>query len=367
VTLKATVTFALTLALCVGAGEFGGRRLPVMRAWFGNVAKPVPDPDKFFLAIIGDPLDHRILFHGFGPSIDYARRADVLLLGDSRVNFGFPDNVLQKVAAESDVHVFNLGFSAGERITFPLDIIRRFDLRPRVVVVNSDRFFFASAGSALAMHMLSHRSLTRDVWQDYKLVVESNIAFDLGLKFHQYVPRFYMAKMSPRLIFFRSHETGSWHWTAAQPITCSVPIAINDLDELLNADERQNAIAFKREMDLRQTTIVLTDVPHNESCSRKLQQLADLLQAPIIIPRVDDLATIDTSHLTSDSATRFSTAFFAEFFGDPQVALALDGIPKMNIAATPYGPRRAGEAPRQPSQRIEFDASAARIPDTLRR
>lgn len=96
-----------------------------------------------------------------------------------------------------------------------------------------------------------------------------------------------------------------------------------DGDERLNNQEIQNALAFKREMESRGTAIILTQVPYVKSCDRKMRELAQLLAAPIVRPHLENLTTFDGSHLSPESAARFSTAFFADFFSNPEVVAAL--------------------------------------------
>lgn len=333
--LKAVVAFALTFALCIVAGNIAGRRLPFLHAWFGDEDAPVLDDGRSYLAYIqGNTLDHVILYRDFGQSMDFARRADVLLLGNSRINLGFPHEVLERVAASADVRVFNLGMGYDESFRYPLDIIRRYDLRPRAVVVNADSVFFSSGSSHVASRLLSDRELTRDVWQDYKNVVETTLGFRAARILHRFIPRFCIAKSRSSLVFFRSYATGSWQWAAGPAVTKRVPITeLTDGNEQLSDAEIQNALAFQREMQTRRTAIILTQVPYNKSSDQKLRQLAQLLDVPVIRPQLDNLATFDGSHLTAESAARFSTAFFDDFFSNSRIVAALPDKSQGDVAA----------------------------------
>ena len=74
-------------------------------------------------------------------ALAHLKRADVLFLGNSRLMFAARPGVFDAFFTERGLRYYVLGFGFREADRFPLAIIEKFDLRPRVVVVNADGFF----------------------------------------------------------------------------------------------------------------------------------------------------------------------------------------------------------------------------------
>src|SRR5687767_851612 len=64
--------------------------------------------DAFFVAAAGDELSQMVLYHDLGESIRHARRADILLVGDSRAQMGLHEEVIVPAANALGLRVFNL-------------------------------------------------------------------------------------------------------------------------------------------------------------------------------------------------------------------------------------------------------------------
>lgn len=100
---------------------------------YAHPLKPYLSDGQWYLAWerrIGH-RDHEVLFYGIGESIDHAKRADILFLGNSRTQFGFSSEVLTEFFASRGLRFFNLSFGHGEMDAFPLLLIKKFDLRPK--------------------------------------------------------------------------------------------------------------------------------------------------------------------------------------------------------------------------------------------
>jgi hypothetical protein len=325
-TIAAVAIFLAVLAACVIAGEVASRRFPTLLAWRGDQTIERPDPKRFALASLHTLLDHQLLYHGFDHAIDAVRKADVLLLGNSRMNLAFPDDVLRQVASEHGVTVYNLGLGFDERVAFSSALIERHDLRPKVVVVNADRRFFASDTSPLAARLMQSHELGSDAWQDWKERNEASVGWNFRLSFHRYIPRFNVAKRRIESAdVYRSLETGSWWWALHHQPSPEHTVEVELISESLNDDERRNALEFKRAMDARGVAIVLTQIPQREMCNVKLRELVQLLGAPVVLPQLDGLKTADQSHLDAASAARFSSTFLSEFFERSAIRMALYG------------------------------------------
>ncbi len=318
--------FVTVLLLCVAVGEFASRRFTVLLPGRGDATVERPDPEHYVLASLHTLLDHQILYHDFDHAIDAVRQADVLLLGNSRMNLAFPGDVLQDTAREHGVGIYNLGMGHDERVAFPLALIEKFDLRPKLVVVNADRHFFDSDSSSVAQRLMASNDFGNDAWQDWKEKSEASFGWDFRLAFHRYIPRFNIAKRRAEAAdVYRSLETGSWWWAPHHRPSPEHSIDIEEITETLSDNERRNALEFKRAMDSRGVAIVLTQIPQREMCYVKLRELVELLDAPVVLPQLDGLKTADQSHLDAASAARFSSTFLSEFFERSTIRVALYG------------------------------------------
>ena len=150
--LVATAAFAVTLAAVVAMGQVAGTQL-ARRFGLGRMvmedlppAYEFPEPDDWYVAYDEFGLDHYILYYGLDESIERARRADVLVVGNSQVGYAFPKNMLSRSDLETGFTFYNLGFGYDERSAFILALIEKHDLRPKFVIANAtlvdgDSFF----------------------------------------------------------------------------------------------------------------------------------------------------------------------------------------------------------------------------------
>jgi len=299
---SAVLVFGATfLGLCA-AGHWSVRAVPGLR--FARQQAPVirrPDA-SWYLASRGErALDDYVIWNGFGPTMAHAQAADILILGNSRMQFAFPSRVLRRFEARHGVSVFSMGLSFGEQYAFPLSVIRRFDLRPKLAIVNVDGFF-RNGSSGMARQVIAD-----GWWGGAKVLWEENVAARVRPVLTAVFPTF-VARHPPHY-FLRSSTHGAWlprHWRRGHRAV--VPGEPQDVETWL-----PTAREFQQEMARRGTTIVLTCVPSGPPllwCTPELtEELASRLGAVAIIPDLPGLTTLDGSHLNLQSAKRFARAF----------------------------------------------------------
>src|SRR5262245_47551800 len=102
------LVFASTLAALVAAGQVAVRSVGALGA-ARHAAPTVRYPDaSWYLAFNGGTqLDHYVLFHGLGSSMRAAREADVLILGTSHSQFGFPSAPLRELEQRRGIKIFH--------------------------------------------------------------------------------------------------------------------------------------------------------------------------------------------------------------------------------------------------------------------
>ncbi len=280
-----------------------------------------PGPDSFFAVPEHTELSHSVLFHGLGRSIENARQADVLFLGNSRMPLGLREEFLVPKAEERGLHLFSLATGYAERLTFPLAVIRKHDLRPRVLVVSGGPQIFRSGISVVAQE-----AFRMSRWDALKQSFEESAAWRFRTRLHSVIPKidFFGRRLHSDWIIYRSERTGWWQPVASPKGQQKATLAQTSPKTWNGMLPRVRK--FNQEMRDRGTLLVLTTVPYAEGHVSHLAFLSKELGIPAIIPSFDGAMMVDDSHLDRESAARVSAEFWDSFIHNPDVKRAL-GLP----------------------------------------
>ena len=83
--------------------------------------------------------DQDLFFHDIGRSIDYARRADIIILGSSLVSFALSEEVIrERLEKPYGLKFYNMAFVGVASGEFSRRIIEKYGLRPRLWIINAD-------------------------------------------------------------------------------------------------------------------------------------------------------------------------------------------------------------------------------------
>lgn len=306
--------FAATLAALLVATVAAVDTVPVLRtAAAGLLAAEQPgDRDHYLAGDIGGQVDHHVLFFGLdAEALARLTAADVLFVGNSRLMFALRPAVLRPGFAALGRSYYALGFGFREADRFPLALIRRFDLRPRLVVVNADGFF---GGGLSPWAELVNRDTP---FAARKLRWEAETAHDVRRAVHVVAPNWLALFGRPglgharELNLYRSRLDGTWQvspWPESRAAFQPPSLA----GQALSRGEIAAARAFKAEMDARGARIVLTRVPTPEPHGGAgPARFAALLQVPLVVVETPGLTSGDRSHLDQASAHDWSRAFVA--------------------------------------------------------
>jgi hypothetical protein len=251
-------------------------------------------------------LDHHALYHGTAGVLPRLQGADALLLGNSRLMFALARSQLQVFFASRGFAHYYLGFGHTEQNVFPEAVIRRHDLRPTLVIVNADEFFTGERSD------WAERVMRDDWFGAVKLQAEADAAHAVRRRLHAVLPHFVEildARMPPTI--YRSRRDGSWFVDWDIMGGARVP-ALDLTRPHVPMDDLAEARRFALDMRTRGAAVVLCLVPAPGVSLPRAQLIAAHIGAPLIAPSVADLRTIDASHLTEESAGRFTKAFLAE-------------------------------------------------------
>lgn len=304
--------FAVVLTVLLVATVAAVDGIPALGAAAAGLldAERPADSDHYLASDAGGQVDHHVLYFGLdAEALARLQAAEVLFLGNSRLMFALRPEALRPAFAALGRSYYALGFGFREADRFPLAIIRRFNLRPGLVVVNADGFF----GGGLSPWA---EVVNRDtVFAARKLRWEAERAHEVRRAVHIVAPNWLALFGRPGLgqaremNTYRSRFDGTWHispWPAAH--TSFQPPPLDGPPP--TRGEIAAARAFKAEMDARGIRIVLTRVPTPEPHDGAgPARFAELLPAPLVVAETPGLTSGDRSHLDPASAHDWSRAF----------------------------------------------------------
>lgn len=271
-----------------------------------SVAQRPPDPSYYLAHDRGGHLDHDVLFHGTdAEAIARLKRADILFVGTSRMMFALRSRVLMPWAAAHGISYYAFGFGYREGDEWALELIRKHDLRPRLVVVNVDGFF------ARPLSPGAVRTRSDSAFGARKRIAEGELAHEARRYVHQVIPNWIDLYGRPgfpfgnEFIAYRSRRDGIWAispWPAPSMAAASVDYAVEAVGPRIGDAARR----FKAELDARGSRMVVTYVPTPDDSGGNPVAIGAMLGVPVVGMGVDDLTSHDGSHLSEDSAVFWS-------------------------------------------------------------
>jgi hypothetical protein len=278
-----------------------------------NISRAERPSDDYYLAHDhGGHVDHHVLYFGTdAAALDHLRRADVLFLGNSRLMFAARPRVLDAFFEPRGLRYYVLGFGFREADRFPLAIIEKLDLRPRLVIVNADGFFQDSLSDFA-------RTVIKDTaFGAWKFSAEAEAGHEVRRALHQLVPNYVDLLGRPgfpwrrELVIYRSRRNGTWQLSPWEPGTTAVG-ARSLTHPSLGPREQRAARRFKAAMDARGIAMVVTHVPTPRPFGGGPALFAERLGVPLVVAHPGGLLTEDGDHLDEASAIAWSEAFVRE-------------------------------------------------------
>jgi hypothetical protein len=241
--------------------------------------------------------EHGAFWFGLEPVLGYANKADVLFLGNSRMEKAFSVNATSDWFSNKSARYYLMGFSYGENMSFAGPLLRKIKPMASVYVINVDDFFDPTETPPGGTVMDDPRSLGR---------------YD-GKRFWQHVQERVCGTFSRlcgvKAATFRSRETGAYTMqepAGNEPVSFDETVRQDDVDRGATA-----AKGFLKEFT-QGKCVILTQVPTVETRIGYAKAVAAALGMKLVTPDVpgETLETGDGSHLKAASAERWSEAFF---------------------------------------------------------
>lgn len=242
--------------------------------------------------------EHGAIWYGLEPPTQtFVSNADVLFLGNSRLQFALSTTATADWFSAASARYYLLGFTYHESVIFTEELLRRIQPKARVYVINVDDFFdrWETPPAQVVMHdpEARNRYESKRLWQHV----------------HEPVCKTFPRFCGDQLVYFRSRETGAY---SGRPGTRKItPVSS---DQVISQDVVSSHAAaandFLPHLPVERKCVILTTVPTVETKIGNVNAIATALGEKLIAPEIPGLQTFDGSHLDQSSAERWSQAFF---------------------------------------------------------
>jgi hypothetical protein len=317
----AIILFFLTsFAFFSVLGEALCRYLPPDRFWHGEIPTPPLEKNYIVDEAYSDHSDrYGILYYGIGDADDNARKADVLLLGNSRVFFGFRASEVRAFSRSTGISLFNFSSPGGDTVILARKILREKRLKPLILVVNDYNFF------RKFLSEFAKETILNGYWNARMGIWEHRLSWCVRCGLYRFFPHFAFGEVKDpaHVVFYESQQDGCLLTENFKPEKYPVIYEKANEDDFF-PDELELAREFKEQVN---ALIVITNVPYGPTSYKHLDQLSKELEVPLIAPVVKGLNTFDGTHLDKESAKKFADEFFKEFLLNRRVRSALAGKP----------------------------------------
>lgn len=266
----------------------------------------------FYSEYVGGSQSQLTLYHGIGDSIKHAKAADILFIGNSRLQSGLRHHFADRAKA-SGLKAFSIGAGYSEGTRFGMDIIRKHKLKPKILVVMGGPYLYWGTLSDVAKEA---KGMTW--WAAYKTYWEKRCFWFFQRQVHTQIPKLCVLKttLTYQIINYRSEETGWWK-AVYEPLR---PFPIRPGKELENYEFVMPQIDdIMAVMSRQDTLVILSCIPYNRTLTGHFKLIREHYNIPVLLPSFEGLATNDGSHLHPDSSAIYSERFWQGFIAIPQV------------------------------------------------
>jgi hypothetical protein len=299
---NAIILFFLSISVVVGYGmgplSPNGCRLPPGPEYFVGLC----GAQKF-----GDYEHDAFWFGTEAEAVSNLKKADVIFTGSSRTMFAFSTDEIRSYFASRGLRFFNAGFSGEDQQRFFVGLLRKWNLRPRVLVIGVDPYFDdrISPPADIAMHR--------------RLEFIAAMAKRVALQIHPLMCGFDLSDCQSGPTGFRSERDGFFVWKdilmpdrekpraqvdKLRDVQVNVPLAAIEANKFLEA------------VGLPSKCVVLVPMPTHDIWRKPdpIKQLSEAIGSKYIDADTgSDLFLVDEMHLSFDSAKRFSSQFVKAF------------------------------------------------------
>jgi hypothetical protein len=232
------------------------------------------------------------------PALDYASKADVLVIGNSRLQVALSNDATADWFKSVSAQYYLLGFSYNENINFTEQLLRRMNSRASVFIINVDDFFDRRETAAARSILHDPDAQSRYEWKHFSQAL------------HQWVCGAVPSLCGQRFVIFRSRETGAYYRLPhEEPVSPQNAVSYDrKVDQAEVSDSTTRAIDFLKQF-AKGKCVILTDTPYPQTKIGDAAAIASGAGLSLVSPELDGLSTSDGYHLDRPSADRWARAF----------------------------------------------------------
>jgi hypothetical protein len=250
-------------------------------------------------------FEHGAYWFGLEPAaLGSAAHAQVLLLGDSRLQVAFSTDATVDWFKLASAPYYLLGFGFGENVIFAEKLLHKLRPEAKVYIINVDTFFGQWVTSP-----------TKEIFQD----PSARDRYEAKRRWQ--LPHKLICGAAPWLCgshfaLFRSSKTGAYSIGGAfdadgyrlrdKPVSYDRAV---DQEKVVSFTQVAND--FLSRVPVKRECVILTSIPYPGTTIETSKAIAKALGLTFVAPELDGLQIFDTSHLNHASAQRWSQAFFA--------------------------------------------------------
>jgi hypothetical protein len=233
------------------------------------------------------------------PALDFARNADVLVLGNSRIQIAMSNAPTENWFSAAKAKYYLLGFSYNENMVFTGELLRKMHPRASVYVINVDDFFSRKETAAAKSILHDPEAQNRYEWKRF------------SQQLHKHICKTFAALCGRKYAIFRSREDGAYYRIPRdEPVLPQNAVSYDrNADEAAVKEGTALAIDFVKQY-AQGKCVILTDVPYPGTNLGYAEAIAKGAGLPLVAPEnLEGLHTADGYHLDRVSAERWASAF----------------------------------------------------------
>jgi len=250
--------------------------------------------------------DQDIFYSNVGSSVAAAKEADIIFLGPSFVSYAVDRDTLRASALLDRLKIYNMAFVGIRGGEFSRRVIERWNIRAPLWIINVDdqfvHFFSSDMNVTLGPQKQPIDAVRRNRIRGYLTVIGRNV-------------RWRIEDMRARYRDGGFSQTGIYRNVANgdMAVEANPAYLASDNKPMVSARDQgchaspeviDYARKFLKEIGGR---VVLTLVPHSQSCLGQATELAKALNVELIAPPFDGLTTVDGGgHLDKRGAEVFT-------------------------------------------------------------
>lgn len=250
--------------------------------------------DEYYLQYNDVSIDDYVIFHGVQDTLGNLKSAETLLLGSSRLGYAIQNDIIRETKHEPYV----MAFGHEEMDIFPTKIILKFDLKPKLIIINIDEFFENK------MSKFASKVAKEGYFPALRSVFEYNASTLAQNALHQYLP--YISPfftLRPETLLIRSRKNGTWNFLK-EPIheqNIRIPPETSPTEEQISYGK----LAVEK-LRSQGSDIIFILIPNPNTSIKWATEFSNALGVKFWPYPFDGIKLRDLSHMTQEEGRKYT-------------------------------------------------------------